>query len=57
MRGGMAFMKISPDILPEPLYDDMLYTLRYRSIDERILFVWLATLQYALDGHVPRPKK
>lgn len=54
IRGGMAFMKISPDILPEPLYGDMLYTLRYRSIDERILFVWLATLQYALDGDISR---
>ena len=53
MRGGMAFMKISPDILPEPLYADMLYTLRYRSIDERILFVWLATLQSALGGYIP----
>ena len=53
MRGGMAFLRISPDVLPELLYDDMLYTLRYRHIDERMLIVWLSTLQHALDGDIP----
>ena len=53
MRGRMAFMRISPDVLPELLYDDMLYTLRYRHIDERMLIVWLSTLQHALDGDIP----
>ena len=53
MRGGMSFMKISPYILPESLYTEMLYTLRYRHIDERMLIVWLSTLQHAFDGDIP----
>ena len=50
LRCGLAFVKMSPSKLPEPLYYDMLYTLRYRCIDERLLFVWLATLVSAVNG-------
>ena len=52
LRCGLSFMKISPAILPRPLYDDFLYTLRYRHIDERMLLIWIATLRYALDGNL-----
>ena len=44
VRAGLAFMKRSPDQVPEDIYADLLYTLHYRHIDERMLFIWLATL-------------
>ena len=49
IRCGLSFMKISPDELPEPIYFELLYTLRNRAIDERMLFVWLTTLQCLVD--------
>lgn len=52
VRCGLAFMQISPDVLPQPLYDEILYTLRYRHIDERMLLVWLATLRHATKGEI-----
>ncbi|MDE0423047.1 MAG: hypothetical protein OXK76_19445 [Gammaproteobacteria bacterium] len=52
VRCGLAFMKLSPAILPRQLYDDLLYALRYRPVDERMLFVWLATLQLSVDGQI-----
>ena len=54
VRCGLAFMKISPDVLPEQLYYDLLYALRNRPVDERMLFVWLATLQHAIGGDIVR---
>lgn len=50
LRCGLSFMKINPAILPSPLYDDFLYTLRYRHIDERMLLIWIATLRHAING-------
>lgn len=32
-------MKMSPDILPKQVYNDLLYALRYRPADERMIFV------------------
>lgn len=52
VRSGLAFMKMSPDILPKQVYDDLLYALRYRPADERMIFVWLATLQHAAKGEI-----
>ena len=52
MRCGFAFMGISPSVLPDELYAEMLYTLHYRSVDERLLFVWLATIENSLDGNI-----
>ena len=54
VRCGLAFMKISPDVLPESLYYEILYTLRYRCIDERMLFVWLSTLVSAVNGDITK---
>ena len=54
VRCGLAFLTISPNVLPESLYYDMLYTLRYRCIDERLLFVWLATIVSAVNGDISR---
>lgn len=48
VRCGLTFMQVSPDSVPDQIYADVLYTLHYRSIDERMLFVWLATLRVAL---------
>ena len=47
LRCGLMFMKLSPREIPEDIYADVLYTLHYRYIDERMLFVWLATLKRA----------
>ena len=55
IRCGLAFLKISPDVLPELLYHDMLYALRYRCVDERLLFVWLATVVAAVNGDIATP--
>ena len=55
VRCGLAFLNISPDILPASLYYDMLYTLRYRCVDERLLFLWLATIVAAVNGDISRP--
>ena len=44
VRCGLAFMQLSPSALPRQLFDDVLYALRYRPVDERMLFVWLTTL-------------
>ena len=44
VRAGLAFMKRSPDQIPEEIYADLLYTLHYRHVDERMLFIWLSTL-------------
>ena len=52
LRCGLSFMEITPAILPRRLYDDFLYTLRYRHIDERMLLIWIATLKHALDGNL-----
>ncbi len=54
VRCGLAFMKVSPDELPDHLYHDLLYTLRNRPVDERMLFVWLATLRHAINGDIVR---
>ena len=54
VRCGLAFVKMSPSILPESLYYDILYTLRYRCIDERMLFVWLSTLVSAVNGDITK---
>ena len=54
VRSGLAFMSISPDVLPERLFADLLYTLRYRSVDDRMLFLWLATLRHAISGSFPQ---
>ncbi len=48
IRAGLAFMERSPDEVPEPIYADLLYTLHYRHVDERMLFLWLATLESLL---------
>ena len=50
VRSGLAFMSVSPDMLPEQLFADLLYTLRHRSVDDRMLFLWLATLKHAITG-------
>ena len=52
LRCGLASLSLSPNILPQSLYSDMLYALRYRCIDERLLFVWLATLVSAVNGEI-----
>ena len=44
VRAGLAFMQRSPNEIPEEIYADLLYTLHYRHVDERMLFIWLATL-------------
>ena len=44
VRAGLAFMQRSPDEVPEEIYADLLYTLHYRHVDERMLFISLATL-------------
>ena len=49
VRCGLMFMKVSPDSIPDNIYADVLYTLHYRNIDERMLFVWLTTLEAALN--------
>ena len=49
VRCGLAFMEVSLRSIPDQIYADILYTLHYRNIDERMLFVWLATLGVALD--------
>ena len=49
VRCGLTFMKVSPDAIPDQIYADLLYTLHYRNVDERMLFVWLATLEAALN--------
>ena len=54
VRSGLASLSLSPDILPDSLYYGMLYSLRYRCIDERLLFVWLATLLSAVRGDFSR---
>ena len=48
VRCGLAFMRISPDSISDQIYADVLYTLHYRNVDERMLFIWLATLKHAL---------
>ena len=50
LRCGLMFMNLSPQEIPMDVYADLLYTLHYRYIDERMLFVWLATLRHTLDG-------
>ena len=52
VRCGLSFMKISPSNLPDQLYEDLLYTLRYRHMDERMLFVWLSTLKCLREGEL-----
>lgn len=52
LRCGLSFMEITPAILPSRLYDEFLYTLRYRHIDERMLLIWVATIRHALDGEL-----
>ena len=52
LRCGLSFMRVIPAILPGQLYDDLLYTLRYRHIDERMLLIWLETLRHAIDGSI-----
>lgn len=54
VRCGLAFLRVSPDVLPRRLYADLLYTLRYRPVDERMLLVWLSTLKYAIKGDFPQ---
>ena len=44
VRAALAFMQRSPDEVPAEIYADLLYTLHYRHVDERMLFIWLATL-------------
>ena len=50
VRAGLAFLRMSPEALPRSLYADVLYTLRNRQIDDRMLFIWLATLKHANQG-------
>ena len=50
VRCGLAFMKLSPQELPKAIYADALYAIRYRHLDERMLILWLATLQYAVNS-------
>ena len=52
VRVGLAFMQRSPDEVPKEIYADLLYTLHYRHVDERMLFIWLATLNalWASEG-------
>ena len=50
VRAGLAFLQMSPDALPRTLYADLLYTLRNRQVDDRMLFIWLATLKHATQG-------
>ena len=45
VRAGLAFMQRSPEEVPDEIYADLLYTLHYRHVDERMLFIWLATLE------------
>ena len=52
VRCGLAFMQVAPNVLPDRLYADLLYTLRNRPIDERMLFLWLTTLQNAVAGNL-----
>ncbi len=52
VRCGLAFLQVSPSVLPDRLYADLLYTLRNRPVDERMLFLWLTTLQQAVAGHL-----
>ena len=54
VRSGLAFLRISPDVLPPRLYGDLLYTLRNRPVDDRMLLLWLATLKYAIEGDLPQ---
>ena len=44
VRAALAFMQRSSDEVPAEIYADLLYTLHYRHVDERMLFIWLATL-------------
>ena len=48
VRAGLAFMERSPAEVPESIYADLLYTLHYRHVDERMLFLWLSTLRSLL---------
>ena len=50
VRAGLAFMQRSPNEVPEEIYADLLYTLHYRHVDERMLFIWLATLNELWTG-------
>lgn len=50
VRCGLAFMELTPQQLPNDIYADALYTIRYRHLDERMLILWLATLQYAVNA-------
>ena len=52
IRAGLAFMERSPGEIPKSIYADLLYTLHYRHVDERMLFLWLATLESHLTAQV-----
>ena len=52
VRCGLAFMELTPQDLPDVIYVDALYTIRYRHLDERLLILWLATLQSAINGTI-----
>lgn len=50
LRCGLSFMRLGPRTIPPELLKDVLYTLRNRSVDERLLFIWLDTLKRAING-------
>ena len=51
VRCGLSFMKLQPSDMPDDVYSHMLYTLHYRHMDERMLFVWLETLGHLAAAH------
>lgn len=50
IRCGLSFMRYGLRALPEALAKEVLYTLRNRSLDERLLFIWLETLKRGING-------
>ena len=50
LRCGLSFMKLGLRSLPDELAEEVLYTLRHRSVDERLLFIWLETIKRAIRG-------
>lgn len=50
LRCGLPFMRLGLRAIPSGLLKDVLYTLRNRSVDERLLFIWLDTLRRAING-------
>ena len=53
LRCGFLFLGLKVQVLPERVYEEALYTLRYRAADERLLLLWLTTIW--LWHNPPRP--